>query len=92
LEIKLDGYRCIAVKRAREVTLFSRHRKVLKRRPPDVVETLASLDGDFVVDGELVALDSEGRPSLQFSKIAFRSRFRSAVTLSTYLTNMARCS
>ena len=31
-EIKFDGYRCIAVKRAREVTLVSRHQKVLNRR------------------------------------------------------------
>jgi ATP-dependent DNA ligase len=29
------------------------------------VETLASLEGDFVLDGELVALDSQGRPSFQ---------------------------
>ena len=64
-EIKFDGYRCIAVKRARDVTLFSRHQKVLNRRFPGVVEALASLEGDFVLDGELVALDSQGRPSFQ---------------------------
>ena len=30
-----------------------------------IVDALASLDGDFVLDGELVALDSQGRPSFQ---------------------------
>jgi bifunctional non-homologous end joining protein LigD len=29
------------------------------------VDALASLEGDFVLDGELVALDPEGRPSFQ---------------------------
>jgi ATP dependent DNA ligase domain len=42
-EIKFDGYRCIAVKRGREVTLFSRHKKVLNRRFSRVVQALASL-------------------------------------------------
>jgi bifunctional non-homologous end joining protein LigD len=64
-EIKFDGYRCIALKRGREVTLFSRNEKVLDRRFPKVVEALASLGGDFVLDGELVAIDPEGRPSFQ---------------------------
>jgi ATP-dependent DNA ligase len=64
-EIKLDGYRCIAVKRGGEVTLFSRHQKVLNGRFPGVVDALASLKGDFVLDGELVAFDSQGRPSFQ---------------------------
>jgi bifunctional non-homologous end joining protein LigD len=60
-EIKFDGYRCIAVKRGREVTLFSRHEKVLNNRFPLVVDALASLNRDLVPDGELVALDSPGR-------------------------------
>ena len=64
-EIKFDGYRCIAVKRGREVTLFSRNKKVLNKRFPKVAQALASLGGDFVLDGELVALDSQGRPSFQ---------------------------
>ena len=69
-EIKFDGYRCIAVKRGRElhiniVTLFSRNQKVLNRRFPVIVDVLASLAGDFVFDGELVALDPQGRPSFQ---------------------------
>jgi bifunctional non-homologous end joining protein LigD len=64
-EIKFDGYRCVVVKPARDVTLFSRHKKVLTRRFPGVVETLTSLKGDLVLDGELVALDSQGRPLFQ---------------------------
>ena len=64
-ELKFDGYHCIAVKRGSVVTLFSRHQKVLNKRFPWVVDALASLDGDFVLDGELVALDSQGRPSFQ---------------------------
>jgi bifunctional non-homologous end joining protein LigD len=64
-EIKFDGYRCIAVKRGREVTLFSRNQKVLNKRFPKVADVLASLAGDFVLDGELVAFDPQGKPSFQ---------------------------
>ena len=64
-EIKFDGYRCIAVKRGREVTLFSRNQKVLNKRFPKVVEALATLGSDFVLDGELVAFDPQGKPSFQ---------------------------
>jgi bifunctional non-homologous end joining protein LigD len=53
------------VKRASAVTLFSRNEKVLKERFPKVVDALASLEGDFVLDGELVAIDPQGRPSFQ---------------------------
>ena len=38
---------------------------MLNKRFPSVVEALASLKGDFVLDGELVALDPQGRPSFQ---------------------------
>jgi len=64
-EIKFDGYRCIAVKSGSEVTLFSRNEKTLNRRFPEVVKALRVVPGDFVVDGELVALDEQGRPSFQ---------------------------
>jgi ATP-dependent DNA ligase len=53
-EIKLDGYRCIVVKRAREVTLFSRRKKVLNTGSSSVVEALASLGSDFVLDENLL--------------------------------------
>lgn len=64
-EIKLDGYRCIGVKRGSEVMLFSRNKNVLNDRFPNVVDALRLLEGDFVLDGEIVALDEQGRPSFQ---------------------------
>ena len=53
------------MKRGSAVTLFSRNEKVLNERFPKVVDALASLEGDFVLDGELVAIDPQGRPSFQ---------------------------
>src|SRR5882762_10729969 len=61
-EIKLDGYRALAVKSGDGVTLFSRRRKSLNRQFPYIVDALASLPEGTVVDGELVAIDDSGRP------------------------------
>jgi bifunctional non-homologous end joining protein LigD len=69
-EIKFDGYRCIAVRNDSEITLFSRNRNVLNDRFPNIVEALRSIDGDFVLDGEIVALDEQGRPSFQLLQSA----------------------
>lgn len=74
-EIKLDGYRSVAVKTGRAVTLFSRRRKYLNRQFPYIAEPLADLPTDTVVDGELVALDESGRPSFNLWQ-----NFRSAAS------------
>src|SRR5882724_5185926 len=62
-EVKLDGYRALAVKSGSGVTLFSRNRKSLNRQFPYIVEALADLPADAVVDGELLAIDEEGKPN-----------------------------
>jgi len=61
-EIKLDGYRAIAVKSSRALGLFSRRRKPF-RQYPQIIEALRGLAEATVLDGEVVALDDEGRPN-----------------------------
>jgi bifunctional non-homologous end joining protein LigD len=61
-EIKLDGYRAIAVKSGR-VNMFSRRHKSFNSQYPYLVEALADLPEGTVVDGEVVALDDSGRPN-----------------------------
>jgi DNA ligase D-like protein (predicted ligase) len=62
-ELKLDGYRAIAFKRNGAVHLRSRNDNDFNARYPAVVEALARLPENTVVDGEIVAFDQEGRPS-----------------------------
>jgi bifunctional non-homologous end joining protein LigD len=62
-ELKLDGYRAIAFKRNGAVHLRSRNDNDFNSRYPAVVEALAKLPDNTVIDGEVVAFDQEGRPS-----------------------------
>jgi DNA ligase D-like protein (predicted ligase) len=65
-EVKWDGYRALAVKTGAGVRLISRNEKDLTRDYPRVVAAVAALRAeDLVLDGEIVALDQDGRPSFQ---------------------------
>ena len=65
-EVKLDGYRTEAIKKANSVRLVSRNGKDLTERFPEVAQAVALLPfEDLALDGEIVALDPQGRPSFQ---------------------------
>ena len=62
-EVKLDGYRALAVKSRTGLSLFSRRKKSFNRQFAHIVDALADLLEGTVVDGELVAIDDSGRPN-----------------------------
>src|SRR5215471_17349865 len=62
-QLKLDGYRAVAFKHAGKLHLRSRNDNDFAARYPAVLEGLAKLPNETVIDGELVAFDEEGRPS-----------------------------
>lgn len=65
-EVKLDGYRALLIKRDGHVQIRSRNDKDLTASYPEVASAGKRLDAaSAVVDGEIVALDPEGRPSFQ---------------------------
>ena len=75
-EIKWDGYRAVAFLENGKVRLVSRTQNDLTAQFPELKELAASIKArTAVLDGEVVALDDEGRPS--FSLMQQRTGFRS---------------
>jgi len=62
-QLKLDGYRAIAFKTGGTVHLRSRNNNDFNGRYPLVVRGLSKMPNETVLDGEVVALDDDGRPS-----------------------------
>jgi DNA ligase D-like protein (predicted ligase) len=61
-EIKLDGYRAIAINSKGKSSLYSRNRKSFYRQYQIIFDALHDLPLNTVVDGEIIALDESGRP------------------------------
>ncbi len=56
VEYKWDGIRGQIVKRNNEVFLWSRGEELVTEQFPELTEAIAKLEGDFVIDGEILAL------------------------------------
>jgi bifunctional non-homologous end joining protein LigD len=65
-EVKFDGYRALALRGGSETRILSRNQKDLGKKFPTIAESIAKLGvQDAIIDGEIVALDEQGRSSFQ---------------------------
>jgi DNA ligase-1 len=62
LEWKLDGARIQVHKSGGEIRVFTRNLNDVTVRVPEVVAALKTVDGDLILDGEAIALRTDGRP------------------------------
>jgi len=75
-ELKLDGVRIIADKRAGSVALTYRNGRNCNHSYPEIVRAMEALPGDDVLlDGEIVSLDDKGHP--RFQRLGSRIQARS---------------
>jgi bifunctional non-homologous end joining protein LigD len=65
-ELKFDGYRALAFKTGKEARLMSRNRTNFGNDYPQLIDALKSLAAkQATIDGEIAALDDQGRSSFQ---------------------------
>jgi bifunctional non-homologous end joining protein LigD len=65
-EMKFDGWRALALKGGQGVQLLSRNNKGFTDKFPDIVQAVGALPVErAVIDGEIAAIDPEGRSSFQ---------------------------
>jgi DNA ligase D-like protein (predicted ligase) len=62
-EVKFDGYRCLAGRDAKGVTLWSRRENLFTKQFPNIARACERLPPGTIVDGEIVAVDESGRVS-----------------------------
>jgi len=72
-EVKWDGYRSLAAIQAGKARLVSRNGKLQNAKFPAVAAALDGFPVNAVFDGEIVAVDDQGRPDFQSLQNAARS-------------------
>jgi len=65
-ELKIDGFRSLAIRQGRKVNLISRNKKDLSASYPEIIASLKELPlQQATLDGEIAVLDKHGLPSFQ---------------------------
>lgn len=65
-EVKWDGYRALAYKHSGKVSLESRNQNDFTSSYQEITAAVAKLRHDVVLDGEMVAVDSNGHPHFEW--------------------------
>ena len=71
-EDKYDGFRMIATVQNGKVMLYSRNGKIISHSYVEVARALEGMKGDGVIDGELVAIGTDGVSHFQLLQNALR--------------------
>lgn len=72
-EIKWDGYRVISKVKGRNITLTSRNQTSFDNKFPLIKNDLKAFKKNIVIDGEVVAIDKEGKPKFQLLQNYFKT-------------------
>jgi bifunctional non-homologous end joining protein LigD len=83
-EIKYDGYRILASKRADQVELVSRNGKDASAWFPEIVEGLQRIPGSFLLDGEACVIDARGQPDFERMRAIARGGRRHKETVAYF--------
>jgi bifunctional non-homologous end joining protein LigD len=72
-EVKWDGYRAFAKKNG-SVQLISRGKQSFNKRFPTIVSELEKIKTSFIIDGEIVILDSKGKSNFQMLQNYYKKK------------------
>jgi bifunctional non-homologous end joining protein LigD len=79
-ELKLDGYRLLACKSGNDVLLLTRNGNDYTSVFPEVTKAVRALPFEqCIVDGEVVVMDAQGKPS--FARLQQRGRLSSTIDI-----------
>jgi len=79
-ELKLDGYRLLAAKRGLDVLLLTRNGLDYTDVFPEIARAVKALPHDAcIIDGEVVVMDAQGKPS--FARLQRRGRLKNSIEI-----------